>query len=160
MTLRVLQWNDLCILGDRRTPPEQRVITLAGLPARLVPSRGTDCGFYIRSEGPLAQYGDHKWQLRTESDLRLLRELVDAGQAIADDDSDEHRAAEWGRLLADTSRGCFVSGCIRTDIDPRGPVIDDDNRMHKACAVHWEGIYGVLGEDDRADDDVREGTAS
>lgn len=153
MTLRVLQWNDLCILGDRRTPPEQRVITLAGVPARLKPSRANDIGFHVISNADDAHRLDRRWELKSDLDMVLLRKLVDAGQVTTDDDQDEWRLAEWHRLLADETRGCFVSGCIATDIDERGPVIDDDGRMHKACARHWEGIYSVLGEDDRAEDE-------
>lgn len=141
---RVLSWNDLVKVAQRRNPAD-RVIALAGVPARVVPHLATDAGFYVRTMDE--DRGDAYWSLRTREEIRLLRQLVDAGQVTADDDEDVWRSAEWDALLRDTSRGCFVAGCTAgpDNIDIRGPVFDDRHRMHKACSPHWEGVMGVLG---------------
>lgn len=150
MSTRVLTWNDLATLADRRRDPAERVIAVAGLPARVKPSFATDAGFYVHS---LAEdYADEKWALKLREHMLLLRQLVDAGLVTIDDDVDPWRTAEWGGLLQDTSRGCFIAGCTAGpgDIDIRGPVFDDRRRMHKACTPHWEGVMGVLGAQDPA----------
>lgn len=144
MPTRVLTWIDLVKVAERKNPAD-RVIAVAGLPARVVPHLSTDVGFYVRTLHD--EYQDERWSLRSIEHMLLLRQLVDAGQVTIDDDEDVWRTAEWDALLRDTGRGCFVGGCMASpnDIDIRGPVFDDRQRMHKACTPHWEGLMGVLG---------------
>lgn len=160
MPTRVLDWNGLCRVAGRPNPPD-RLVRLAGLPARVVPSRGTDCGFYVRTESDASGRADGYWALRTTQELLLLQELVAAGQVTVDDEEDPFRLAEWGALVGDLTRGCFVAGCAATaqDIDQRGPVFDDQHRMHKACPRHWEGIMAVVGEQATAEHDAAQGGA-
>lgn len=141
-------------VADPRRQPAARRITLAGLPATVVPSRANDVGLIVRTEAE--DHLDAEWQLRKESDLVLLRQLVAAGQVTIDDDEDPFRLGEWNGLLADTSRGCFLVGCKRTDMDERGPVHDDKGRIHKACTGHWEAIHGLIGADRSAEQDAKE----
>lgn len=142
MPTRVLSWNDLLRVAERRNPTD-RVIAIAGIPARVVPHLAVEAGFYVRTLDEDRQ--DAYWSLRKADQMVLLRALVEAGAVTIDDDEDPWRLVEWGQLLADTSRGCFVGGCGDRHIDARGPVIDDRKRMHKACIPHWEGVHAVLG---------------
>lgn len=145
MPTRVLDWNGLVRVAERRSAAD-RLVTVAGLSARVIPSRGTDVGFYVRTAdedlGP-----SEAWTLRAADELALLRQLVDRRLVTVDDDEDVWRIEEWQRLtrfIADPR--CFVYGCENTEIDQRGPVFDRDKRMHLACTPHWEGVYGPLGE--------------
>jgi hypothetical protein len=144
MPTRVLDWNGLVRVAQRRDPVD-RIVAIGGIPARVVPHLATDAGFYVRTLDEERQ--DTYWSLRKAGDLVLLRALVDAGLVTVDDDEDVWRTAEWDALLRDTSRGCFIAGCTAgpDDIDIRGPVFDDRHRMHKACTPHWEGLMGTLG---------------
>ena len=147
MSTRTLDWNDLVRVAQRRSPTD-RLISVGGIPARVRPHLSTDAGFYVHSLED--QAGDERWALRTREEMRLLRLLAIQGLVTIQDDVDPWRLVEWETLLADQTRGCFVDGCTNADIDERGPVFDDQKRMHKACSPHWEGVYGVLGaEQDR-----------
>lgn len=155
MGIRVLDWEGLRRVAQRPSAADKR-ITLAGLPAEVTRSRGTDIGFYVRT--PADDYAaDEHWALRTERELILLRQLVGAGQVTVDDDEDEDpwRLKEWQARL-DAYERCFIASCANGDIDPRGPVYDREGRMHLACSAHWEGIHGVLGEQNAAAPDTVE----
>lgn len=150
MPPRVLDWYGLCRVADRRNPPD-RIISLAGLPARVVPSRGTDCGFYVRTESDRSGELDGYWRLFTRPELLLLQDLVAAGQVTIDDDEDPYGDGAWERQLADDTRGCFIAGC-HLPVDPASPVFDDRGGMHKVCEPHRAAITTVLGETGVADE--------
>lgn len=148
MPVRPLDWNGLVALAQQ-VRPEDRVITVAGLPARVKRSLATDAGFYVHS---LAEdHADEKWSLKTREHMLLLRQLVDAGQVGVDEgDGNEALARAWGRLLAEDS-GCYVAGCRapKEYIAIEGPVWTSTGGMLKACYAHRESAVQVLALNDR-----------
>lgn len=143
MTTRVLDWNGLVRIAERRNPAA-RIITMAGLPARVVPHRAVDAGFYVRTIDENA--AEDYWSLRSRDQMLLLSQLVAAGQVTVDDDEDPWRLEEWhSRLRPSAEPRCFVASCTNTDVDERGPIYDTAGRMHLACPPHWEGVMGELG---------------
>lgn len=131
MVQRVIDWHDLVRIAERRNPPD-RLIDIAGVPARVVPHLSTDAGFYVRTveEDDSGAY----WSLRKAPDLVLLRALVDAGAVTAYD-----RAA---------APRCFVTGCDATEVSPHGRVHTIDGRLYQPCPGHWTAIFALIGEQD------------
>ena len=85
----LLTWDDLCNLptwtdsfGNVR--PTLRLIYLAGVPAVVVPTRMHEPGWYIRSgnHDNLSRY----WNLRSDQDYQLIRQLCAAGAITARED--------------------------------------------------------------------------
>lgn len=134
MPTRVLDWNDLCVLAKKGTPPDRQVISLGGLPARIKSHLGTDVGFYVYKLDETAGI-DEKWTLRKGEGITLLREYVAAGLVTTED--------------PDAPAQCFITGCPSPDVDPRGAVHTTDGRTYDACPAHWEAIFAVLGVLDR-----------
>lgn len=85
----VISWDDLCnppsytdLLGEVR--PVSRAISLAGVPAVVVPTRMHEPGWYIRSANrPSPNY---YWNLRNDQDSQLVRQLCEAGAITARED--------------------------------------------------------------------------
>ena len=50
---------------------------------------------------------------------------------------------------------CFITGCLYTDLDPRGSVATRDGQRHRACTAHWEAIIGIVGRQHGSDDEMR-----
>lgn len=86
MATRALDWLGLLRLAGKRGAPHP--ITVAGLPAHVVPSRGTDVGFEVRQRVTDDYANDAFWKLRTERELILLRALVEHGQVTVEVDED------------------------------------------------------------------------
>ena len=87
MGTRPVDWLDLCDIALRKDAAD-RQITVAGLPAAVKRSRGTDVGFVVQASG--GDYaGDDYWELRTQRELILLRHLVTTGQVRVDDGEPE-----------------------------------------------------------------------
>lgn len=151
MPTRVLGWTELVKVAERKNPAA-RIISLAGVPARVVPHLSTDAGFYVRTIDE--DNGDSYWSLRTREEIRLLRELCGRRAVTIDDDIDPWRLDEWhDRLRFEANPRCFVGGCTSTKVDRRGPVIASDplqpDRMMLACTPHWDAVHAVLGEQAR-----------
>jgi hypothetical protein len=140
MSTRVLDWNGLVLLAS--LPPAQRVISVAGVPARVKKTLATDSGIFVHSLAE--EFADEKWAIKQREHMLFLRQLVDAGQVTVDDDEDPWRMTEWQHRLG-AGETCFVASCGSGDVDERGPIFDRDGRMHLACPAHWDAVMGVLG---------------
>jgi hypothetical protein len=127
----VIDWLGLVAIAERRDPTARR-ITVAGLLAEVVPSRGTDVGFYVRQVVTDDYAADAFWAMRTERELILLRALVEAGAVTAWDPAARPR--------------CFITGCASTDLQPDGRVHTITGQLHTPCRGHWAAIFGLLGE--------------
>src|SRR5438874_162516 len=134
MGTRVLDWNGLIDVAERRNTAG-RLITVAGVPARVRPHLAVDAGFYVSTADEDGPY----WALRSREEMQLLRFLVEAGQVVVDDDEDPWRMTEWQTRL-EAGEHCFVGGCSSPDVDQRGPIVDTNGRMHLACPDHWAAI--------------------
>lgn len=135
MGTRILDWNSLVRIAERRNPAE-RFITLAGLPAQVTPHRGTDVGFYVKTAAAGSDRLDSYWSLKREQELILLRDLVEAGQAACEDPEVPDR--------------CAITGCPSLDVDLRGPVHTTAGEL-LVCRDHWTALFDVIGRADRAD---------
>lgn len=131
MGRRVLDWNGLVRVAERRNPPD-RLIWLHELPARVVPHLAVNAGFYVRTSYEGA--GDDYWSLRTAAEIVLLRQLVEAGAVTIDD--------------PDLPASCFVTGCTAALAENAHTVHTNDGRVHQACFGHWSGIFMLLGRQD------------
>ena len=150
MGTRVLDWAGLVRVAQRRDTAG-RLITIAGIPARVRPHLAVDAGFYVCTPDEDGPY----WALRSREEMQLLRFLVEAGEVATDDEEDPWRLSEWRHRL-DNGERCFVAGCGSPDVDQRGPIVDTDGRMHLACPAHWEAITAVLGRQSTENPDVVE----
>lgn len=89
---RALDWNGLVDMV--KLPPPERLVEIAGVPARVVKHLSTDVGFYVRTVDEDA--GDAYWSLRTREEMRLLRQLVEAG-AVTVEDPDADEIPDWAK---------------------------------------------------------------
>lgn len=129
MGSRPVDWLDLCEIALRKNADDRRV-EVAGLPAAVKKSRGTDAGFVVQAASEVYA-GDDYWELRTERELILLRHLVTAGQVTVEAPDDFDDAMETHEVISGhtydvvrTFRLCGVCGA--------GPDTPHDTDRHTA----------------------------
>lgn len=136
MGSRSVDWLDLCEIALRKDAAD-RLVEVAGLPAAVKKSRGTDVGFVVQAASEVYA-GDDYWELRTQRELILLRHLVTAGQVTVsepDPEPDPDDAMETVEVISGDSydvvrtfRLCGICGA--------GPETPHDTEKHTAWRSH------------------------